>query len=117
MAKAYDQASRMLDKMIEGKAGIKSLTYNDPALKNRRQAYALVCETLKYKQVLEHILQSTGLHKAKVRPTLLLVLTYELLFGRGKIQGGGKVKRIIMAKASKVRHIVEHSSICFGRLP
>ena len=61
--------------------------------------FALASETLRHKTAIEQILRDSGfLRKESVRKRwLLLVMVYDLLFGKHKsIQGGGAVKRIIM---------------------
>jgi hypothetical protein len=69
--------------------------------------YILSAETLKYKPTLEALLQSAGAataaHRLEVRPALLLVMSYDLLFGHGKIDGGGKVKRLLCEHEAKLR--------------
>lgn len=66
--------------------------------------YALVCETLKFKPVLESLIKDAGLADADCERPLLLILVYELILGqKRKIQGGGAVKRIVVEKASALR--------------
>jgi putative methyltransferase len=63
---------------------------------NIKLLYALVCETLKYRQVLEKIIDSTQLLKrernlAAKTKTFSVVLLYDFLFGKG-LQAAGKWK-------------------------
>ena len=50
---AYREAADILDQLLKKKDGLKSLVYGSKDLKDKRsntpRAYALVCETLKYK--------------------------------------------------------------------
>jgi len=68
--------------------------------------YALACETLKYLHVLKEIIQRVGidLKSCDVNPGIFLVMSYELLFGKKKISGGGAVKRNVIKYEERMRH-------------
>jgi hypothetical protein len=106
MSQLYMQVAEVIEKWIAKKGGLKTLAF----AKNVRQnaaVYSLSAETLKYKPTLEALLQSAGAATAalrlEVRPALLLVMSYDLLFGHGKIDGGGKVKRLLCEHEAKLR--------------
>jgi putative methyltransferase len=60
--------------------------------------FALAAETLKYAEVLEDVFRRVGVSATTldVGRGMMKVLAYELLFGQGKITGGGAVKRKLM---------------------
>ena len=91
------EASSILDGLLKKKGGLKTLAYGEN-VKNKRSTYALVCETLKFKSVMDEIFQATNFYKATKlkRSTIIYVLVYDLLFGRGKIEGGGAMKKKLL---------------------
>ncbi len=79
-----------------------------PQKKKNQQRFvtALVSETLRYKAALDHVLNQSQLRQAlrkDVRdPHLLYLLLFDLLYGKG-IQGGGQVKRLLLAHEAALR--------------
>ena len=94
MSRLYSNAARALRAVKSGETLNKYYSRN----KIGKEEYALVCETLKYDDVLDQILLRSQLsyRTLDVDEFILKVMLYELLFGKKKIQGGGAVKRIIM---------------------
>ncbi|KAI7866671.1 S-adenosyl-L-methionine-dependent methyltransferase [Spinellus fusiger] len=78
----YKHAATILDKLSRHEGTIKGLVLGDPKVKDKKKMYALVCETLKYKHVLNEIITTTSICKLekKLTPTLALVLIHDLLF-------------------------------------
>ena len=62
------------------------------------EEYLLAAETLKYADILQELLSNsdTVLSELDVNRGIFLVMAYELLFGKGKIKGGGQVKRVVV---------------------
>jgi hypothetical protein len=106
MSQLYMQVAEVIEKWIAKKGGLKTLAFAKTVRQNAA-VYSLSAETLKYKPTLEALLQSAGAataaHRLEVRPALLLVMSYDLLFGHGKIDGGGKVKRLLCEHEAKLR--------------
>ncbi|CAJ0756360.1 22562_t:CDS:2, partial [Entrophospora sp. SA101] len=55
----YKQAAEILEKLLSHKGSIKSLTLADN-IKEKKKMYAIICETLKYKDVLNIIIENSG---------------------------------------------------------
>ena len=94
MSRLYINASNVLDK-LNTKGGLKTLVFSSKIGGNKKKLYALVCETLKYKIVMDEMLDKCKIKKRLMemyRPNFLYVMLYDLIFGRG-IEGGGKMKR------------------------
>ena len=106
MSQLYMQVAEVIEKWLAKKGGLKTLAFAKTVRQNAA-VYSLSAETLKYKPTLEALLQSAGAataaHRLDVRPALLLVMSYDLLFGHGKIDGGGKVKRLLSEHEAKLR--------------
>lgn len=85
--KVYKQAADVIEKVSKKKGTIKSLALA-PNILHKKQTFALSSETLKYRQVIEHILNETKLIKQnsslKKQTSLLHVVVYDVLFGKGK---------------------------------
>ncbi len=72
-----------------------------------KMEYALAMETLKFSAIMRDIMSQLGISAKSldVKSGLLQVMMYELLFGSGKIIGGGAVKRKIMENKDKLFQI------------
>ncbi|KAJ3183163.1 putative 28S rRNA (cytosine-C(5))-methyltransferase [Gaertneriomyces sp. JEL0708] len=101
----YVTAAGILDKLDSKRGTIKSLCLADN-VQDKKRTYALVCESLKYKEVISIIIQNTAIltqeKKHGLKPNLALVLIYDFLFGRG-IQASGKFKEIIGRHKSRLQ--------------
>ncbi|XP_078699500.1 28S rRNA (cytosine-C(5))-methyltransferase-like [Branchiostoma floridae x Branchiostoma belcheri] len=88
----YTEVAAILQKLENKKGTVKSLVYNSQH-KNKRQLYALLCETLKYGSIIDDIITSTQLLKREkfLKKHMAQVLVYEQLFGKG-LQVGGKYR-------------------------
>ncbi|XP_031565177.1 probable 28S rRNA (cytosine-C(5))-methyltransferase, partial [Actinia tenebrosa] len=102
MASLYSGASKIVDKVIKKKGTIKSLVIESD-FENKKILYALVCETLKYKKIIDEILEQTDLLKLEkqLKLSFALVLVYEFLFGHG-LKCGGKFKQCISRNKSSL---------------
>ena len=101
----YQDAARALQQVISGASGMKSAVFGCGA-RNVKRAYALVCETSRNINVLRRIIRTVPAVSARLghgEPALLLILTYELLLGRGNICGGGQLKRVLMEYEADLR--------------
>ncbi|GBG27581.1 25S rRNA cytosine-C5-methyltransferase rcm1 [Hondaea fermentalgiana] len=85
------------------KVGLKALALGNN-IKNKTKTYAVVCETLKYRDTLDAVLRGAKLAPSQLaRSTgLLYVMLYDHLFGKG-IKGGGAVKRAIIEQDKALR--------------
>ena len=94
----YKSGEIILKQVLHQKGSIKNLVFASK-YKNPKQLYALVCETLKYLDVLEEILKQTKiLNGSKGLSKELIILTlYDFLFGKG-VQCSGKLKKLIMSR-------------------
>lgn len=100
MSELYKEAAGLLAKLEKRQGGLKTLAYAD-GVQHKRSSFALVCETLRYKPLLRQLLAAVpefALQKRMAPPAaaLLHVSLYDLLFGRGKVQGGGHLKKELM---------------------
>ncbi|TYZ65583.1 hypothetical protein PybrP1_007028 [[Pythium] brassicae (nom. inval.)] len=100
MSELYKEAAGLLSKLEKRQGGLKSLAYAD-GVQHKRSSFALVCETLRYRPLLRQLLAAVpefALQKrlSPVAAALLHVSLYDLLFGRGKVQGGGHLKKELM---------------------
>jgi putative methyltransferase len=102
MVNFYDVAAKILDKVLKKQGTIKSLVMSEKGT-DKKLLYALVCESLKYRQVIEEIMDTTQIAKQekKMPRILLMVLIYDLLFGKG-IRQGGEYKKQIMRHKSRL---------------
>ncbi|KAJ3260632.1 putative 28S rRNA (cytosine-C(5))-methyltransferase [Boothiomyces macroporosus] len=89
----YDVAAKIIQKLSGQKGTIKSLVMAEKTT-DKKLLYAIICETLKYRQVIEEIMEKSGILKQekKMGKYLLTVLIYDLLFGKGRISGVYKEK-------------------------
>ena len=106
MSRQYLNASKAVNVVVAGKKSLKSYCSDHKVGKTE---YALICETLKYVDVMEVIfrMSSVSSDDMDVDRGALLVYCYELLFGAGKIQGGGVVKRRLLEKQNSLRSSLE----------
>ncbi|EDO45380.1 predicted protein [Nematostella vectensis] len=103
MAALYGSAAKVLEKVLHKKGTVKSLVI-ESEFANKKKLYALVCETLKYRQVIEDIFEQTKFLKCEkqLKHSFALVLVYELLFGHG-LKCGGKFKQSIARNKSSLQ--------------
>ncbi|XP_068759365.1 28S rRNA (cytosine-C(5))-methyltransferase-like isoform X1 [Montipora capricornis] len=103
MAALYSCAANIIDKVLKKRGTPKSLAIGSHFPK-KKKLYALVCETLKYKAILEEIFEQTKLLKLekKLRHNHALVLVYDFLFGQG-IQCGGDLKHSVTKHKSALQ--------------
>jgi 25S rRNA (cytosine2278-C5)-methyltransferase len=105
MSRLYINASNVLDQ-LNTKGGLKTLVFSSKIGGNKKKLYALVCETLKYKPVMDSALSQCKIKKRLMemyRPNFLYVMLYDLIFGRG-IEGGGKMKRELKKHEENIRN-------------
>ena len=68
---------------------------------NKKQLYAVVCETLKYRKVIREIIKTTKLIKLEraLSQEVAELLVHDFLFGRG-IHGAPKKLKVIISMSS-----------------
>ncbi|KAI9468894.1 MAG: williams-Beuren syndrome critical region protein 20 copy A [Benjaminiella poitrasii] len=103
----YQHAGRILDKLARHEGTIKGLVIGDPKVWDKKKMYALVCETLKYKQVLNEIINATKICEVekKLKRTLALVLIHDLLFTKRGItvRNDVSLKQCVMRHQSRLK--------------
>lgn len=80
----HEIAASIIEKLFKQQGTIKGLIMNQSTV-DKKLLYAIVCETLKYRIVLEEIIDRSGIGKTekKLSKCLLLVLIYDQVFGKG----------------------------------
>ncbi|CAO3636900.1 unnamed protein product [Mucor fragilis] len=98
----YQHAGRILDKLARHEGTIKGLIIGDPKVWDKKKMYALVCETLKYKQVLNELIDASKICEVekKLKRSLALVLIHDLLFTKRGIT----VRNDVPLKQCVMRH-------------
>lgn len=108
MSTLYLEAAKVLSKVERRNAGIRSVLYSEKQNKrNIRKLSALAHGVSRRRRELEAILKGSRLLEdssvSKVSNYwLLLVLTYEQLFGSLRIQGGGALARLVRSNKDKL---------------
>ena len=102
----YKAGEIVLKRLQNHRKSLKNLVFASN-YKNPKQLYALVCETLKYQDVLEEIISNTKFqkHGKGMSKQMITLLLYDFLFGKG-IQCSGKFKEVILSRKSML-----HSSL------
>ncbi|OQS00613.1 hypothetical protein ACHHYP_03255 [Achlya hypogyna] len=118
MSTLYAEAAGVLEGLFRHSGGLKSLTYADK-IKSKRNCFALVCQTLRYKPLLDQLVaavpelskvvkktapkkdapkKDTGNKPSSLQMALYYIAIYDLMFGKDKkIQGGGFVKKTVLS--------------------
>jgi putative methyltransferase len=114
MSSLYVEASSVLEAFLDKKGGIKALAFHKD-IQNKRAVYALVCETAKYHDVLLEVISKTPIEsERKKKPGMVAILVYELLIGRGKIFGGGTMKKAILKHSHRLSSALVRLKISKG---
>ncbi|KAI0329111.1 S-adenosyl-L-methionine-dependent methyltransferase [Cubamyces sp. BRFM 1775] len=101
----YFEATNVLDKLDAKKGSIKGIIAS-VAEKNRKRTAALVIETLKYKQVLNEVIDTAQLLKQEKKITsrnLALVLVHDLLLAGGIQAGEGPIKQAVLRHRTRLQ--------------
>lgn len=108
MSRYYQNAADAVRTCRNGKSFKKHFADREKA---GTREYAIAAETIKYMNVIESLISKCGITSEKIGiqdPDLYFVLLYELLFSAdGKIQGGGAVKKAIIAHEAPLRAALE----------
>ncbi|KAI8087061.1 S-adenosyl-L-methionine-dependent methyltransferase [Thamnidium elegans] len=99
----YQHAGRILDKLARHEGTIKGLIIGDPKVWDKKKMYALVCETLKYKQVLNELIDKSKICEVEKKvqiESLALVLIHDLMFTKRGIT----VRNDVPLKQCVTRH-------------
>lgn len=120
MSREYNSAGAAVDAVFKG------LTFKSYCSQRTigTQDYLLASETLKYRSTIETILERSAVTAKALdinSKGILYVLVYELLFGKGKIRGGGAVKRklgevqstlhLVLADMMSAANATKHSDL------
>ena len=109
---AYAQTARILNQVWDTRTSLKTCVYDKQGqLTCTKATYALCTQVLRHETALRHVIQHVLAnkeqppHQDRIRNRGLLYATvYELVAGRHqKIQGGGAVKRHILAHETALR--------------
>ncbi|EJD49049.1 S-adenosyl-L-methionine-dependent methyltransferase [Auricularia subglabra TFB-10046 SS5] len=114
----YFEAAGVLDKLDEKKGSVKGIIGALPA-QNRKRVAALVLQTLKYKPVLNELIDATKLMKDEKRVltgrSLALVLVHDVLLAKGGIQAGdGPLKQAILRHKTRLHAELTRAKIKRG---
>ena len=99
MSRQYMSAARAVEVVESGRKSFKAHCASQAQGAVGKVDFALASETLKYSSVLDAVFHRVGVTAASLdvgSTGMLKVLAYELLLGKGKIDGGGAVKRKLM---------------------
>lgn len=109
MSNIYFDAGKVLKGAIQGRKSVKNLLYNGNEKKNAiRKSYALICKALKYQKWLLRKIDGFGMAKdQKKNKFVIMAILCEIVYGKGKIQGGGHLKRHVMSFVDKMTDEVE----------
>jgi putative methyltransferase len=109
MSLDYTHAANAVRAVLEGRAGLKSAIFEAArGARNLKRVYALACEALRRAPAVEAAAArvpalSGALRAREVDRALFLVLCYELLWGAGRIKGGGAVRRLVVGAEGALR--------------
>lgn len=86
---ARREAAKVLRRVLQGDArrkaaaSIKSLVLS-PTVRNKKGTFALVCQTLKYLQIIKDVLEAANILNGKLKRQieLIYIITYDVLFGK-----------------------------------
>jgi putative methyltransferase len=102
MSFEYLEAASAVTQILAKTASTKNAIYGTGS-RNIRRVFALVMETMKKVAPLQVALASCGLADSNVEAGLLLVLSYELLYGAKSIKGGGAARKLVMEQEGALR--------------
>ncbi|KAL6057706.1 putative 28S rRNA (cytosine-C(5))-methyltransferase [Balamuthia mandrillaris] len=99
MSTLYADAAFVLGKLARGEGSLRNLAFSDK-VSQKKAVYALVVETLKYMEIIHKLLLSAKFfqeNKAlKRQSALIAIMVFDLILGKGKIQGGGNLKKMLL---------------------
>ncbi|CAM9349921.1 unnamed protein product [Phaeothamnion confervicola] len=102
MAQAYRDASKLVAGADQRRGSLKTLAFKDGGSEvtlGKRKVFALASETLRYRAIIDELIDCAGVRQLLFGNDCVrdkqqaYVMLYDLLFGKGSIQGGGQVKR------------------------
>jgi putative methyltransferase len=99
MAQQYTAAAQIVGRVLRREASTRAVFDAAGQAGSAMVLRALVCETLRYRPVITALLAAVpalSAVDAEDDQSLTNVLVYELLFGKGRITGGGQAKRRIL---------------------
>ncbi|XP_068330671.1 25S rRNA (cytosine-C(5))-methyltransferase NSUN5 [Pyrus communis] len=99
------EAAKVLKLVLQGDAKkrsvgtIKSLVYS-PSVRNKKGTFALVCQTLKYLQIIQEVLNAAEVlnSKWKKQDELVYIVTYDILFGQVSSSAIGDAEKYLMRR-------------------
>jgi len=111
----YENAASVILKAKRKEGAVKNLCFSDPC-KNKRKLFALVCESLKHRVIIQKVIEKAGdiWKGCKIKPDneLQLVLLYELLFGRG-VDTKSPYHDVLLTNKSDLSNTLDEVKECF----
>ena len=110
MTSEYREAAGVLDVVLSRKRGLRAAAMA-PEVKNKRKVLALVTRTLQFQSILEKAVKAVPgaaqkLSTAIPGRAMRLLMLYDLLFGQGKISGGGKAARMVKSLKEELEKVL-----------
>ncbi|KAI9143061.1 S-adenosyl-L-methionine-dependent methyltransferase [Paraphysoderma sedebokerense] len=101
----YKQAAQILQRLDNHEGSIKTLCLSDK-VKDKKRMYAVICETLKYRDVIKLILERSNLttqEKKVLSGHLSTILIHDMIFTKRGIQAGdGPIKQAILRHKTRL---------------
>lgn len=112
MSLLYRQAASTLRALEQRKKSVKAVVHQEEG-NGEKKSKTLAIRCLQFKSVLNEILSECEIdaESLDVDPRMLLIQVYELLFGMGKISGGGEVKRKLAPFMEKLHQVKEKKMV------
>ncbi|KAJ3194758.1 putative 28S rRNA (cytosine-C(5))-methyltransferase, partial [Irineochytrium annulatum] len=98
MSSLYKKAATIYGKVIKGNGTIKGLVFAESVEGGlKKKLFALVCETLKYREVIDELIEKSGILKSKpkIERNLASILIYDLFFGHG-LKDAGALRNLVL---------------------
>jgi 25S rRNA (cytosine2278-C5)-methyltransferase len=110
MSTLYLDASKVLEKIIKHKTGVKDAVYSSRCPPKQKPAIlGLVSKTVANLNLLNEALNNVGAFKkeAGMRWAVVLAMATDLLLDSGEIRGGGQVKKFLMEHEKTLKETIE----------
>ena len=121
MSKAYQEAGRVLSAVHTHKISLKNALLDGSSKEGSvRKVYALVLETLRWKEVLLQVVSSVRpvsscpLYTSPDTHWVFMVALYDALLGKGRVEGGGRMKKIIRGSKAALSASLSRLKIAAG---
>ena len=80
------------------------LVHSNQSMVDKKLLFALVCECLKYREILQELVEKAGIKEKQLQKSkgMLHLLCYDLLFGKGIKNGAGQLKPLLLGYKSRL---------------